>query len=221
MKKILPAFISFVLLYGQNTQALEKKLSARGKKIAEIFCNKKLLPKYSGDLNSTIEAIKSSKACSKTDAKSLKAVAFFIKNGSPKTVKSFKVPKDAKCPVCGMFVHKYPKWAALMEIEGKNYYFDGVKDMLKFYFYDADFKYDRSKISKVLVRDYYTLESIDARDAFYVTGSNIYGPMGNEFIPFKTKKEAMTFLNDHKGEKIVKFKDITFEMVENLDKKQQ
>lgn len=108
-----------------------------------------------------------------------------------------------------------------MEIEGKNYYFDGVKDMLKFYFYDADFKYDRSKISKVLVRDYYTLESIDARDAFYVTGSNIYGPMGNEFIPFKTKKEAMTFLNDHKGEKIVKFKDITFEMVENLDKKQQ
>jgi copper chaperone NosL len=44
------------------------------------------------------------------------------------------VPKDAKCPVCGMFVAKYPQWVALIETPEKNIYFDGVKDMMKYIF---------------------------------------------------------------------------------------
>ena len=46
-----------------------------------------------------------------------------------------EVPEDAKCPVCGMFVSKYPKWVAQIKIKMDIYhYFDGVKDMMKFLF---------------------------------------------------------------------------------------
>ena len=116
-----------------------------------------------------------------------------------------------------MFVYKYPKWAAHMVVNGKDFYFDGVKDMLKYYFFDKDFKYDRNKISKVEVRDYYTLESLNATKAFYVIGSKIYGPMGNELIPFKTQKEAENFINDHGG-RVIKFDQTTPQMVMGLDK---
>ncbi|HFC03675.1 MAG TPA: nitrous oxide reductase, partial [Nitratifractor salsuginis] len=123
----------------------------------------------------------------------------------------------AKCPVCGMFVSKYPKWAAEIVVDGKTYWFDGVKDMMKFYIFDGDFPYDRSKIEKMLVTDFYTLEAIPAKEAYYVIGSRLYGPMGNELIPFKTEKEAKDFMADHGGDRIVRFDEITGKMVMGLD----
>jgi len=212
MRYLLFLLLFLSLFAGENSELLK-----RGKKVVNLFCKKETLPKFSQDLNATINLIKESNACGKLNEQNLKAVALYLQKGAVKS-STFIVPKDAKCPVCGMFVHKYPKWASLMEINGKMYYFDGVKDMMKFYFFDKDFPYDRTKISQVLVRDYYTLESVDATKAFYVIDSNILGPMGHELIGFKTKKEAENFINDHKG-RIIKFQEITVEMVEGLDAK--
>ena len=40
-----------------------------------------------------------------------------------------------KCPVCGMFVAKYPDWVAKVRFaDGQTAFFDGVKDLCKFYF---------------------------------------------------------------------------------------
>jgi len=212
MKYLLFLLVTASLFAGENSEILK-----RGEKVVKIFCKKEALPKFRNDLNTTIGLIKDSNACGKLNEQNLKAVAMYLQNGVTK-VSTFKVPTDAKCPVCGMFVHKYPKWAALMEVNGKKNYFDGVKDMMKFYFFDKDFPYDRAKINKVLVRDYYTLESVDATKAYYVIDSNVLGPMGHELIAFKTKKEAENFINDHKG-RIMKFQEITVELVEGLDAK--
>jgi nitrous oxide reductase accessory protein NosL len=132
-------------------------------------------------------------------------------------VKHMQVPSDAKCPVCGMFVSKYPKWAARMAVGGKVYYFDGVKDMMKYYIFDGDFPYDREKISTMMVTDYYTLEEIPAKEAYYVNDSDIFGPMGHELIPFKNEKSAKAFMDDHHGKGPVKFDEITDKMVMALD----
>jgi nitrous oxide reductase accessory protein NosL len=133
------------------------------------------------------------------------------------TNKHLSVPSEAKCPVCGMFVSKYPKWAALMVVDEKKYYFDGVKDMMKYYIFDGDFPYDRSSISKMSVSDYYTLEEIPAQEAIYVLGSNVFGPMGNELIPFKSKVSAETFMEEHNGKSMHAFGEITDKMVMALD----
>ena len=219
MKKVMLVISIFTVVYSQElSPSAIKKLEFKGQKIAKIFCQQDKLPKAEGSIDDLIAKIDNSKACGDIGASKLKAVAYYLKSQGKAESRTFEVPNHSKCPVCGMFVYKYPKWAVRMVVDGKDYYFDGVKDMLKYYFFDEDFKYDREKISRVEVRDFYTLESLNATKAFYVIGSKIYGPMGNELIPFKTKKEAKNFIADHGG-KLIEFSKVTPEIVMSLDKK--
>lgn len=206
------------LLADEMTQAKIIKLTQKGEKIAKSLCEVDKLPSATGTIEQLIEKIKVSQACPPLSKRKLEAVAYYISNGSMKAHKGhLHVPKDAKCPVCGMFVAKYPKWAASMSYGGETYYFDGVKDMMKYYIFDGNFPYDRKKITEMKVTDYYTLEAIDARGAFYVYDSNVYGPMGRELIPFKTLESAETFKEEHQGKKIMRFDEITDTMVMALD----
>lgn len=128
------------------------------------------------------------------------------------------VDKNTRCSVCGMFVAKYPNWvASLKTSDGETRYFDGVKDMMVFYF--APQKYGAkagATIGEIMVSDYYSLGPVDARKAFYVVGSDVNGPMGHEFIPFTTKANAESFSKDHQGKGIVTFEAITSEQVESM-----
>ena len=125
-----------------------------------------------------------------------------------------------KCPVCGMFVAKYPDWTtAILFKNGTHVFFDGAKDLFKYL--HAMKRYDRAKrpeeIRTIMVKDYYRLSWIDARTAWYVMGSDIYGPMGNELIPLQNEADAREFMTDHKGKIILKFSDITVVVVQSLD----
>jgi len=200
MKILISLFIIISISSSNNDISLYKK----GEKIVNALCSKN----------------KDKIVCPKLSSRKLDAVNYYLNNKVSKSTDDklyISVPKDAKCSVCGMFVYKYPKWSTKMVISGKDYYFDGVKDMMKYYIFDGNFKYDRAKIEKMLVSDYYTLEPIPAKDAFYVYNSNVFGPMGREFISFKDKKSADTFMKDHNGEKILKFSEITDSLIMNLD----
>jgi copper chaperone NosL len=113
-------------------------------------------------------------------------------------------PPDARarCPVCGMLVAPHSAWLAAIVFEnGKIAYFDGPKDMFRYYF-------DLSKFEKTLgpkdihavwVTDYYTARPIDARTAWFVIGSDVLGPMGHELVPLADSDKAETFRKDHHG----------------------
>jgi nitrous oxide reductase accessory protein NosL len=133
---------------------------------------------------------------------------------------TIEIKKTDRCPVCGMFVYKYPKWVAEMVFQDGGYYFyDGAKDMFKHIFDTA--KYTAGKtaanIKNIYVTDYYDVELIDAKSAFFVLGSDVLGPMGHELLPFKNKESAQEFLEDHQGKSIVTFKEVTPDMIESLD----
>jgi nitrous oxide reductase accessory protein NosL len=120
-------------------------------------------------------------------------------------------PRD-KCPVCGMFVAPYPQWTAEITFADGTYaVFDGAKDMLRYYFNVS--KYNTGKtardISGIYVTEYYTTRMMNAKDAYFVQGSDVRGPMGNELVPIKGEREAETFKRDHQGKKIIKFENIT------------
>jgi nitrous oxide reductase accessory protein NosL len=66
------------------------------------------------------------------------------------------------------------------------------------------------------VKDYYSLEVIDGRTAFYVEGSDVYGPMGRELVPFGREKDARQFMKDHKGKSLFRFGEITTEILAGL-----
>ena len=194
----------------------------KGEKIALQLCDESKLSKIqSKNLNDILHQIDHITPCSTLNTRNKEALAYFLMAGGTKTLEfingQIEVPSKAKCPVCGMFVAKYPKWAARIEVKAKNYYFDGVKDMMKFYIFDIDFPFDRKVITSMEVTDFYTIKAIDAKEAFYVIGSDMYGPMGNELIPFSTQDAAENFMRDHRGKKIILFDEITPELIMGLD----
>jgi nitrous oxide reductase accessory protein NosL len=130
----------------------------------------------------------------------------------------FAVDETTRCPVCGMFVHKYPQWLTQVRLsDGTVAAFDGVKDMLAYLFEPERYGAAAgSVVEEVVVKDYYSLEWIDGRHAFYVVGSDILGPMGHELIPFAERAAADNFLADHHGREIVPFAAISREMVDSL-----
>lgn len=149
------------------------------------------------------------------------AIIFLTVTGSlADDVKPAAPAAGDKCPVCGMFVAKYPDFLTQIVFkDGSQVFFDGVKDMMKYYFNLP--RYNPSKkaadIASILVTDYYSLKLIDGLKAYYVFGSNVYGPMGKELVPFIGEPEAKEFMKDHAGKSIHGFNDINIHLIKTLD----
>jgi nitrous oxide reductase accessory protein NosL len=129
-----------------------------------------------------------------------------------------EIKPDEKCKVCGMFVAKYLPWIAQIQYSAEDVaMFDGVKDMMAYYFEPEKFggKHDQ-KATSIYVKDYYTQEWLDGTKALYVTGSDVMGPMGHEFIPFNSQSAAENFMKDHKGKMIFSFDEITLDQVTSM-----
>jgi nitrous oxide reductase accessory protein NosL len=206
----------------------DKKLYTMGQKVFEKNCPQDMALNSYTTMQELQVALK--EKCQPLKTQHFEALSLYLwdlKKTSNKETPSthISVNEDEKCPVCGMFTYKYPRWAAqIFYMEGKvekHYSFDGVKDLLKFYFNPQGWgNYaikDKSDCVKILVTDYYSQKAIDAKKAYYVLGSDAYGPMGNELIPFENEADAKTFFKDHKGSKITQFENITEKEVHKLD----
>ena len=193
----------------------EDGVYAHGKEFYEANCDKtdpknfKAISELKAHLKKVCDVKEANKAPEYD--KHLQAAALYLwdapanlgkegKEAKAKKPERIVVPEGTRCAVCGMIVKNSP-WATLIKADGKDYYFDGVKDMAQFY-------YTNDKMKEAYVSDYYTLEKLEAKDAFYVHGSNVFGPMGEEFIPFKDEAKAQSFMKDHAGKGVIKFDEI-------------
>ena len=125
-----------------------------------------------------------------------------------------------RCPVCGMFPARHPDSAGQILFKDGTYaVFDGVKDMFKYYFKLKKYNLTKklSDIDSIYVKDYFSLTFTDGYSAWYVTGSNVYGPMGRELIPFGKESEAKVFMVDHVGKSLSKFDEVTYDLVKGLE----
>ena len=131
-----------------------------------------------------------------------------------------RAPGDRdRCPVCGMFVAPYEAWIAQVIFEDASaVFFDGAKDLFKYLLARDRFLPERRdlEIAATFVTGYYELRPIAAGEAFFVVGSDVYGPMGPELVPHRSRAEAEEFLRDHGGERIVRFDEVTAELLETL-----
>jgi nitrous oxide reductase accessory protein NosL len=129
-------------------------------------------------------------------------------------------PKDT-CPVCGMFVAKYPEWiATVLYADGHAHHFDGAKDLFKYLFDLPRWApgHQAEQIVASVVTEYYGLTRIPARSAWYVIGSDVLGPMGHELVPLASAEEADEFMRDHAGRRILRFEEVTPELPGLLDR---
>lgn len=126
----------------------------------------------------------------------------------------------ATCPVCGMFVAKYPEWiATVVYRDGDAHHFDGAKDLFK-YLLDLPHwapGHAATEIQAIVVTEYYDLRRIDAHAAWFVVGSDVLGPMGHELIPLASATDAGEFQRDHGGVRILRFAEVDQALLEQLD----
>jgi copper chaperone NosL len=128
-------------------------------------------------------------------------------------------PRDA-CAVCGMFVFDFPEWVATVVFDdGAAFHFDGAKDLFDFLADVGRYAKGRTRagIATIAVTDYYEVRRIAAKDAFYVLGSNVKGPMGPELVPVATRAAAEELMRDHDGKRILRFDEVTPAVLKSLD----
>lgn len=116
-------------------------------------------------------------------------------------------PQD-RCAVCGMFVANFHNWVASMEFrDGTRLYFDGPKDLFVCLFDLPNYRKGATAadVAAVYVTEYYSTETVNARDVFFVTDSDVLGPMGQEFVPVRGREAAETFRRDHGGKRLLIF----------------
>jgi len=129
-------------------------------------------------------------------------------------------PQKEICSVCGMFVSMFADRNAKIQFkDATQAIFCGAKCMFKYYLNMSKYNPSKNKndVTVISVKDYYSAASIDALKGFFVIWSDVYGPMGHEPIPFEKEADAKKFLQEHKGKKILRFKDINPNLIKSLD----
>ncbi len=117
-----------------------------------------------------------------------------------------------RCSVCGMFVYKYQSWIATVVFnDGTHAFFDGPKDMFRYMNAVEKFNPGMSAVdvAQVYVTDYYTTKVVKADEVFFILGSDVMGPMGEEFVVVSNEEDARSFMKDHGGDTMLRFDQVT------------
>ncbi|MCK4737552.1 MAG: nitrous oxide reductase accessory protein NosL [Sulfurimonas sp.] len=124
--------------------------------------------------------------------------------------------------VRNMKVYKDPKWVSKIELKnGKKLFFVSPKSMIEFYqrpgkWFDIGVK-SENDFKDILVTDFKTLKPIEARGAFYVYGSQITSPAGDDLVPFASYEDAKQFAAKYRGRRILNFKEIKNSLIQLLN----
>jgi copper chaperone NosL len=133
---------------------------------------------------------------------------------------AFKFPKPGKkdrCPVCGMFAYKYPKWiAGFVFRSGKRFFHCCPKCMLHNLNHIPKYQpgETREQLELIWVTEYYTTRKIVAQDVLFVVGTHLVGPMGLDLIPVKGRAAANSLKHDYDGDLIMTIDQITPEVID-------
>lgn len=146
---------------------------------------------------------------------------FYLRSNDKIDVSPLNLNKNHICASDNMIIINYngPKAQILWNDNSRSFYCE-VKEA----FYDNLDKIKRKNIKAFYVQDFsdlkwgsYLDKWILAKDAYYVIDSNKDGAMGITYVPFSNFDFANAFLKENGG-KLIKFDDITFEVLFNSSK---
>jgi len=120
--------------------------------------------------------------------------------------------------VRNMKVYKDPKWVSKIELKnGKKLFFVSPKSMIEFYqqpgkWFDIGVN-SEDDFKDILVTDFKTLEVVKAKGAFYVYGSNVISPAGDDLVAFDSYKAAEEFAAKYNGKRIFGFREVSAALI--------
>jgi len=129
--------------------------------------------------------------------------------------------QNATDPVYLLPLKKYEKWLCEAELKnGKKIQFVSVKSLMQTYFHQDYFLRHHlisAPIKTLYVQGYMSGKRVDATKAFYLFGSRLTGPHGDDLIPFASEQNAKLFMMKYGGTKILPYTKITKGLIRYLD----
>lgn len=120
-----------------------------------------------------------------------------------------KIEAHKDCPLCGMYPARYPQFnCQIVFKDGRYEAFDSAIGLLVYLLYPEKARVKLQPIDKIYFKDYFKESWIEAGNTFFVTGSQIMGPMGVEFLPADSLQAVNALKKQEKGQDIVHFKEI-------------
>lgn len=107
-----------------------------------------------------------------------------------------------RCPLCGMFPAKRQKTAAAMVLaDQRTFYFCGNGCLLRAW-HDpvAHLNASAESIQRMVTRNFFTGEPLDAYKAWWVAGSDVVGPMGPAIVALGAQADVEQFKARHGGQ---------------------
>jgi len=119
-------------------------------------------------------------------------------------------------------VYKHPKWISKVELSGgREIYFSSPKSMFEFYHRPGKWDYLHLKseedIETIIVTDFNTQKLINAKGSFFVYGSNVTSPSGDDLPAFDSYKDATRFSNVHHGARVLGFREVSNGLIKLLN----
>ncbi len=125
---------------------------------------------------------------------------------------------DDRCPVCAMRPIKYPRFAAAIQLRnGTTFYFCSPGCMLKAWLQPMIFLASRTEaLERPVAQDYFSGEPVDARQVFWIAGSDVIGPMGPALVPLRESSHLDAFRRRHGAERIFRLEELNSDNWETL-----
>ena len=110
-------------------------------------------------------------------------------------------PAD-RCPVCAMPVIQHVKFAAAIQlVDGTTYYFCATGCMIRSWMHPEIYLgRKKTELARPVVQEYLSGRPMDAREAVWVAGSDVIGPMGPYLTPLSEAHQA-AFQKRHGGQR--------------------
>jgi len=130
--------------------------------------------------------------------------------------------KDTLSIVRHMKVYKEPKWVSKIELtNGKKLFFVSPKSMMEFYhqpgkWFDIGVK-SESDFKDILVTDFKTGLPIKAKGAFFIYGTSVTSPAGDDLVTFNSYADAEEFSKKYNGKRILNFREVSPALIRLLN----
>jgi len=144
-------------------------------------------------------------------------VLFGMTNGA--FSQSQKIESQKKCPLCGMHPARYPKFNCQIVFKDGSYEaFDSAIGLLVYLHFPDKTGLKLKPVAGIYFKDYFKASWLEADNAFFVTGSEIRGPMGVQFLPVDSEQAAEELKKQAQGKDIIHFKMINRQYLVNAAK---
>ncbi|MCS7019126.1 MAG: nitrous oxide reductase accessory protein NosL [Cytophagales bacterium] len=118
---------------------------------------------------------------------------------------------NTRCAQCGMPTEEFQAWRSKIISSNAVKHFCSPRCL----FINSQAQ-GLAATDSVLVTDYYEQQWIDGRQAFYIIGSDVIGPMGHDLVPVATPQAAEEFMQEHQGKRILTFQQVNETVIKHL-----